>query len=90
MGVGGGIGEFMFRPRKCPGETSCLNQDRIADEVDADSTRNGAFVKMNCNRFRDLLLQVTEILSLSGDAARAIGIIPPCHEPARLLVTLDL
>jgi hypothetical protein len=27
---------------------------------------------------------------LRGDAARAIGIIPPCHEPAGLLVTLDL
>jgi hypothetical protein len=45
---------------------------------------------MNCDRLGDLLLQVTEILTLSGDAARAIGIIPPCHEPAGFLVTLDL
>ena len=67
-----------------------MNQDRIADEVEADSTRHGAPVKMNCDRLRDLLLQITEILPLSGDASCAIGIIPPCHEPAGLLVTLDL
>jgi hypothetical protein len=45
---------------------------------------------MDCDRFRDLLLQVTKILPLSSDAACAFGIIPPCHEPARLLVTPDL
>ena len=67
-----------------------MNQDRIADEVDADSTRNGAFVRVNCDRLRDLLLQIAEILALRGDATLAIRIIPPCDEPARLLVTLDL
>ncbi len=67
-----------------------MNQDRVADEVDADSTRSGAFVKVNCDRLRDLLLQIAEILPLRGDAACAIRVIPRCHEPARLLVTLDL
>ena len=67
-----------------------MNQDRIADEVDADSTGSGAFVKVNCDRLRDLLLQIAEILPLRGDATPAIRIIPPCYEPARLLVTLDL
>jgi len=58
--------------------------------IDADSTRNGAFVKVNCYRFRDLLLQIAEILPLRSDATGAIRVIPPCYEPARLLVTLDL
>jgi len=58
--------------------------------MDADSTRNGAFVEMNCDRLRDLLLQIAQILPLRGDATGTIRIIPPCHEPARLLVTLDL
>jgi len=79
-----------FGSRNVPGATSRLNQDRIADEVDADSTRSGAFVKVNCDRVRDLLLQIAEVLSLRGDATRSIRVVPACHEPARLLVTLDL
>jgi hypothetical protein len=58
--------------------------------VDADSTRSGAFVKMSCDRFGDLLLQIAEVLPLRRDATGSIRIIPRCHEPARLLVTLDL
>jgi hypothetical protein len=37
--------------------------------VDADPARSGAIVKVNANRFRDVLLQVPEILPLRGDAA---------------------
>jgi hypothetical protein len=58
--------------------------------VNADSTRRGAVIKVNGNRFRDLLLQIAEVLALRGDAARSIRIVPPCHKTARLLVTLDL
>ena len=56
----------------------------------ADPAGSGGFVKVNRHRVRDLLLQVAEILALCGDAAGAIRIIPPGHEPARLVVTLDL
>jgi hypothetical protein len=69
---------------------SCLDQDRVADEVDADSTRSGAVIKVNGNRLHDLLLQIAEILALRGDAARSVRIVPPCNQAARLLVTLDL
>jgi hypothetical protein len=58
--------------------------------VDADSSRSGAVVKVNRDRVRDLLLQISEVLPSRGDATRSIGIVPRCHEPARLLVTLDL
>jgi hypothetical protein len=58
--------------------------------MDANSTRHGAFVEVNYDRVRDLLLQIAQILALRGDAAPAIRIVPPCHEPTRLLVTLDL
>src|SRR5947207_2651253 len=78
----------MHRYRNAP--TSRLNQDWVADEVDADSTRSSAVVKVNRNRLRDLLLQIAEVLALSSDPARSVRIVPPCHQPARLLVTLDL
>ena len=80
----------VFGLPRCPGEASRLNQDRIADKVDADPARSGAFVKVNCDRLRDLLLQIAEILPLRGDATHAVRVIPRCHEPTRLLVTLDL
>jgi len=51
---------------------------------------SGTLLEMNRHRVRDLLLQVAEILPLRGDAAFATRIVPPCHQPARLLVTLDL
>lgn len=80
----------MLRIPRCLGAVSRLNQDGIAHEVDADSTRTGALLKVNGYRFRDLLLQITQIFPLRGNATRAIRIIPPRDEPARLLVTLDL
>ena len=52
--------------------------------------RSGAFVKVNCDRLRDLLLQIAEVLPLRGDATCPIRTFPPCYEPTRLLVTLDL
>ena len=58
--------------------------------MDADSTRSGAFIKVNGNSLHDLLLQIAEVLALGGDAARSIRVVPPCHQAARLRVTLDL
>jgi hypothetical protein len=58
--------------------------------MEANPAGSGALLKMSRHRVRDLLLQVAEILPLRGDAACATRIIPPRHEPARLLVTLDL
>jgi len=58
--------------------------------MDTDSARTGAFIKVNGDRFRDLLLQIAEILPLRRYATRAVRVVPPCHEPTRLLVTLDL
>ena len=44
---------------------------------------------MNRDRLRDLLLQIAEISPLRRDAA-TIRIVPRRHQPARLLITLDL
>src|SRR5579863_2742855 len=65
-------------------------KNRIVDEVDADSTRRGAFVKMNYYRIRDLLLQIAKILPLGCDATGTIRVVPPRYEQVRLLVTLNL
>lgn len=51
--------------------------------------RSGSIVKVNCHCLGDLLVQIVEALPLRCDAA-AVPVIPPCHQPARLLVTLDL
>ena len=72
--------------RDIPGATSGLNEDRIADEMDTDSMKSGAFVEMYRYRLRDLLLQIAQVLPLRCDATGPIGIIPRCHQPARLLV----
>jgi len=58
--------------------------------VDTDSTRSGAFIKVNRDRIRNLLLQIAKVLSLRRDTTPSIRIVPPRHEPTRLLVTLDL
>ena len=67
-----------------------MNEDRIADEMDTNSMRSGAFVEMYRYRLRNLLLQIAQVLPLRCDATGAIGIVPRCDEPARLLVALDL
>jgi len=72
------------------GAVSRLDQDRITDEVNPDSTGSGAFVKVNSDRIRNLLLQIAEIFPLGGDAAPSQRIIPPRHEPTRLFVALHL
>ena len=58
--------------------------------ADANLTRTRAFIKVNCDSLSNLLLQIAEVLPLRGDATRALRIIPPCHEPARFFVALDL
>ena len=58
--------------------------------MEADSTRSFAFVKVNGDCFRDLLLQVSEILPLRRDSAVSSGVVPRCHEPPQLLVLLNL
>jgi hypothetical protein len=70
--------------------SGAYGQKRLVTGLDAYPTRSRAFVKMNCDRLGDLLLQIAEIVTLRRDAARSIRIIPPCYEPARLLVSLDL
>jgi len=41
--------------------------------MNADSTGSGAFIKVDGNRLRDLLLQVAEVLPLRGDATQPLG-----------------
>jgi hypothetical protein len=67
-----------------------LNQDRIADEVYADSMRSIALIEVNKYGFRYLLLQITKIIPLRRDAARAVRIVLPCHKLARLWIALNL
>ena len=54
----------MVRLPRYPEAVPRLNQDGIAHEVDAYSTRTGAFVKVCRDRFRDLLLQIPQIVPL--------------------------
>ena len=58
--------------------------------MDTDATRSGAFIKVNCDRIRNLLLQIAQVLPLRRESTGSIRIVPPRNEPARLLVTLDL
>jgi hypothetical protein len=67
-----------------------LNQDRIADEVEADASRRGPLVEVDGHRFGDLLLQIPQIAPLSGDATTPNRVVSPSDEPARLVVPLDL
>ena len=48
--------------------------------------RTGALVEMYRYRLRDLLLQIAQVPPLRCDATGPIRIVPPCHQPARLLV----
>jgi hypothetical protein len=80
---------FASAPR-CPAATSRLNQNWITDEMETNPAGSGALLKMSRHCVRDLLLHVPEVLPLRGDATCATRIIPAGHEPARLLVTLDL
>jgi hypothetical protein len=58
--------------------------------MNPNSTRNGAFVKMNGYCLRDLLLQISQILPLRRNATRSVRIVPRSNEPARIFVALDL
>jgi len=58
--------------------------------MEPDTAGSGAFLKIRRNRLSNLLLQITQVLSLRRDAARAIRRVPGGYEPARLLVMLDL
>ena len=58
--------------------------------MNSNSPGNGAVVKVNGDRVRDLLLQVAEIFALGSDTTQSFGIIPPCHQPTRLFVALYL
>ena len=57
--------------------------------MDTNSMRSRALVEMYRHRLRDLLLQIAQVLPLRCDSTGPIGVVPRCHQPARLLVAQD-
>jgi hypothetical protein len=66
-----------------------LNENRIAYEMDSNSTRDNTFIEMSRNSLGDLLLQVPKVLSLSSNASTR-RVVPRSHQPTRILITLYL
>lgn len=54
--------------------------NRVADEVNPDAMRRGAVVEVNRHCLRDLLLQIAQVLPLSSDTARSLGVVPPGNQ----------
>jgi len=69
---------------------SRLSEDGIAYEVNANPARSLAFVKVNGDRFRNLLLQIPKVLPLRRNSAGYARVILPCHKQARFFVLLNL
>ncbi len=55
---------------------SRLDQNGITNKMQPDAAGNSAFIKVGSDSLGDLLLQVAQVLPLSGDAASAVGSVP--------------
>ena len=75
---------------ECPGESSRLNKNRIADEMEADPARRLAVVEMDGDRLSQLLLKIPQVLALSGDSPGVAWGVPGGYQPTALFIPGDL
>lgn len=69
---------------------SCLDQNRVVNEMQPDAVWGLPLVKMSPDCVADLLLQILKVPPLRSNATRVVGSVPRGYQPARVLVVKDL